>query len=503
MLVYVLDYLHEDLSRVKEKPYLEIKEKEVNESEEEASNRWWQSHLKRENSIIVDLFHGQFKSEIKCLTCGKVSITFDPFIFLGLPIPNTNFSIKLKFFLKNPFKSMVIIDFIFTEQSTVFDLKENIMNKQKQKLFLIVMLTKDLQFRQILKDTEIILPFLETNNFEVIIWETQYSIEDIDNKLFICVPTKIIEETSYLILKTEVKKQFNYPKAIIISKELKIIDLHYEIFKHYRNILQDIDSNRDANKFHNYYEINNDDYLEEEFNLYRNSNFLYKLFILNNKSESSTLFSKKNCEFCGGKCELCMFNFLDEMLIEDVYLKLSSRKFFILNIHFSSLKNNLTLENVNPFHLVKNSNISVYDCLHSFRDGEKLDKDNAWYCSNCNKHQESFKKMDVYRLPMILIIQFKRFKMKNSSIGFNQNLKNINLIDYPLENLNLSSHDNLNSYDLFAISCHKGNISSGHYTAICKNRESWNLFDDSSVHKISTKQVVSDSAYLLFYRKKK
>jgi hypothetical protein len=43
--------------------------------------------LKRNQSIIVDLFHGQYKSKIDCPSCGKTSITFDAFSNITLPIP--------------------------------------------------------------------------------------------------------------------------------------------------------------------------------------------------------------------------------------------------------------------------------------------------------------------------------------------------------------------------------------------------------------------------------
>ena len=88
MLAFMLDALHEDLNRVKDKPYFELKEKLPEESEEQASYRWWKSHLSRENSIIVDLFHGQYKSTITCPECHRVSITYDPFTNVSVPIPN-------------------------------------------------------------------------------------------------------------------------------------------------------------------------------------------------------------------------------------------------------------------------------------------------------------------------------------------------------------------------------------------------------------------------------
>ena len=37
--------------------------------------------------MIVDLMHGQFKGTVKCPDCDKVSITFDPFMSISLPIP--------------------------------------------------------------------------------------------------------------------------------------------------------------------------------------------------------------------------------------------------------------------------------------------------------------------------------------------------------------------------------------------------------------------------------
>lgn len=37
--------------------------------------------------MIVDTFHGLFKSTLVCPECAKVSVTFDPFCYLTLPLP--------------------------------------------------------------------------------------------------------------------------------------------------------------------------------------------------------------------------------------------------------------------------------------------------------------------------------------------------------------------------------------------------------------------------------
>ena len=41
----------------------------------------------RNQSVIVDLFHGQLKSQVRCKECGNVSVKFDPFNYLSLPLP--------------------------------------------------------------------------------------------------------------------------------------------------------------------------------------------------------------------------------------------------------------------------------------------------------------------------------------------------------------------------------------------------------------------------------
>ena len=47
----------------------------------------WTNHRLRNDSIIVDIFHGLFKSTLVCPECFKVSVTFDPFCYLTLPLP--------------------------------------------------------------------------------------------------------------------------------------------------------------------------------------------------------------------------------------------------------------------------------------------------------------------------------------------------------------------------------------------------------------------------------
>jgi hypothetical protein len=82
----LLDALHEDQNRVKNKPYIELPDANGRPDEEVAAEAW-KAHLARNNSIVTDLFHGQFKSTVRCPACGRVSVTFDPFCAVSVPLP--------------------------------------------------------------------------------------------------------------------------------------------------------------------------------------------------------------------------------------------------------------------------------------------------------------------------------------------------------------------------------------------------------------------------------
>ena len=81
-----LDYLNEDLNKTTKKQYIELKEKAPDETDEQCAKRFWEANLKRNDSIITDLFCGQFKSTITCPECGWINITFDPFDTINLPL---------------------------------------------------------------------------------------------------------------------------------------------------------------------------------------------------------------------------------------------------------------------------------------------------------------------------------------------------------------------------------------------------------------------------------
>lgn len=159
---------------------------------------------------------------------------------------------------------------------------------------------------------------------------------------------------------------------------------------------------------------------------------------------------------------------------------------------------NLPLPNINK----EKSVISIYDCLDEYSKVEILENDNAWYNENTNKKENVNKNLIFWSLPEILIIDLKRWNIYNGCV------KNNIYVDIPIENLDMNkySYNNINFelYNLYGICNHIGNINGGHYTSYIKNANNkWYSFDDNSVNVLDDKNIISNNAYCLFYRKKK
>lgn len=83
-LNFLLDCIHEDLNMASRTPFTIVDE---DRSDEELAQTYWQAHVLRNDSLVVDSFFGMYKSQIMCTSCSKVSTKFDPFMSLTLEIP--------------------------------------------------------------------------------------------------------------------------------------------------------------------------------------------------------------------------------------------------------------------------------------------------------------------------------------------------------------------------------------------------------------------------------
>jgi hypothetical protein len=49
----------------------------------------WANYRRRNDSVLVDHFQGMFRSTLVCPRCAHRSVTFDPFMYLSLPLPES------------------------------------------------------------------------------------------------------------------------------------------------------------------------------------------------------------------------------------------------------------------------------------------------------------------------------------------------------------------------------------------------------------------------------
>merc|ERR1739838_188817 len=143
-----------------------------------------------------------------------------------------------------------------------------------------------------------------------------------------------------------------------------------------------------------------------------------------------------------------------------------------------------------------------------FTTKEQLEKDDAWYCSRCKKHQQATKKFDLWNLPPVLIIHLKRFSYTRYyrdklDTFVNCPLKDLDLTDFVLNPHKKSWPHNKRNYNLIAVSNHYGGLGGGHYTAYAKNSQDgeWHYFDDQSVSPADGNKVVTKAAYMLIYQR--
>ncbi|XP_065355308.1 ubiquitin carboxyl-terminal hydrolase 8 isoform X2 [Calliphora vicina] len=161
---------------------------------------------------------------------------------------------------------------------------------------------------------------------------------------------------------------------------------------------------------------------------------------------------------------------------------------------------NLSLE------LPENNNVChLSQCLDMYFSGERI---HGWNCPGCKQKREAIKKLNISKLPPVLVIHLKRFYADTDSITPSYKKKQ-NYLRFPLENLDTSPYITISesrrnttkSYELYAVSNHYGSMESGHYTAFCKSGTygRWFKYDDQVVTPLDASNVVSSAAYILFY----
>ena len=538
-IISLLNILHEDLNRVTKKKYQEIQEKGEDETVQSASERFWRYYKSREDSIIHDFFVGQFQCTTTCLECSFSSTVFDNFLDLQLPIPTKKLQYQIK---------------LLTNDGELITLNIKIDDEIK---------LSDIIFKAIeLLDQEKYIKYLSSNKIEGVIFN--YNNKKVPKKiLYNSIMVVELEEKFKMtkIYKTDFPKESKGEKKDQTNEEEIVLIENYNNYKLSEFYSQN--KNRDIiliQREFQYIQRKNIDIFVypiteiDKKGIFSTSKKMLKLSypilisvekdisndnlkLIISKKLSSILVEKEGIEIClphfnnqwkifdfpNSKCPLCGNGYKTgkfcklENVKENIIGKLLNIQAFKSKelILFAYLKKynekgrvykNIELFDINTKNKIEssNKNMNIYDALDLFKDEEILDKENKWYCPSCKKHQMAKKKMDIYRIPNYLIVQFKRFKKRGAVMNFLLGQKNETEIDYK-ETLNLKDFvvgpdKDKAIYELYAVILHIKIMNGGHYQSICKVNGTWFLFDDSKVKYPDN--IWNKDAYLLFYKLK-
>ncbi|XP_034687911.1 ubiquitin carboxyl-terminal hydrolase 8 isoform X3 [Vitis riparia] len=501
LLAFLLDGLHEDLNRVKCKPYIEAKDGE-GRPDEEVADEYWRNHLARNDSIIVDVSQGQYRSTLVCPVCKKVSITFDPFMYLSLPLPSTT--------MRTMTLTVVSADGITQPSPCTITVPKN--GKCED-------LIQALSSSCYLKDDETLL-VAEIYNNRIIRYledptDSLSLIRDGDRLVAYRLPKVTNEDRLVVFMHQRIDEQyihgklssswkaFGIPLVARICNSVNgsdVYNLYLKLINPFQIRSEGVSNNSDSSEKTVIEEVKelkdaispvlsagangiNETWVDPD------SDAELQFYLTDDKgaTRASKLVMDEPVTRLPRRLNLLVF--WPEKKIEQYDTRLISSLPEIFKSGFIARR--------------PQESVSLYRCLEAFLKEEPLGPDDMWYCPGCKTHRQASKKLDLWRLPEILVIHLKRFSysrfMKNKLETY---------VDFPVDNLDLSTyitHKNgmvSNRYMLYAVSNHYGSMGGGHYTAFVHHGgDQWYDFDDSHVSPIPEDKIKTSAAYVLFYRR--
>uniref|UniRef100_A0A674NCU3 ubiquitinyl hydrolase 1 n=1 Tax=Takifugu rubripes TaxID=31033 RepID=A0A674NCU3_TAKRU len=561
-MAFLLDGLHEDLNRIQNKPYTETVDSD-GRLDEVVADEAWQRHKMRNDSFIVDLFQGQFKSKLVCPMCSKVSITFDPFLYLPVPLPQKQKVLSVYYFAKEPHKKPIKFSVsVSKENSRTAEVLESISRNVRvkpenlrlaevgknrfQRMFLPshsldTVTSTDMLFcfellsKEMAKERVVFLRVqqkLQVPNIPIskcaACQKPPVSEEDKLKRCTRCYRVgycnQVCQRTHWPNHKSLCRpntENVGLPFLVSVPESRLSYARLTQLLEGYSRFSVDVfqppfHSGRTSPETSRAGDLaplpvkGSDTLLDRsavtgyqhpsELTSAHASQFFISLLDSNNKEQR--LDEKEDA----------LANLPEDATLELVWKNNERLKEYVL---VSSKDLDYEEDPSSLSETARAGHFSLEQCLNLFTKPEVLAPEEAWYCPKCQQHREASKQLLLWRLPNVLIIQLKRFSFRS----FIWRDKINDMVDFPIRNLDLSKFcigmkDEMQQppvYDLYAVINHYGGMIGGHYTAYArlpsdKNSQrsdvGWRLFDDSTVTMVDESQVVTRYAYVLFYRRR-
>ncbi|XP_020575008.1 ubiquitin carboxyl-terminal hydrolase 5 isoform X1 [Phalaenopsis equestris] len=509
LLAFLLDGLHEDLNRVKHRPYIKSKDAD-GRPDEVVADEYWANHIARNDSIIVDVCQGQYKSTLVCPVCLKVSVTFDPFMYLSLPLqsPSSN-SMTIVVFTSDGSAPPTPCTVNVPKQGRCKDLIQVLSNacsmKGGEKLILAEI--RDHKIHQFVEDPMIPLSNIKDEQL------VAYKVPKFEKKSILL---QFVHRREELEGNGSIKAWKPYGTPLMApflgDGSVRCADIRRTLQNMLIPMLQSQKSQPGclSNSFSRVASYTTDHYISTDEEC----------------AESDHKDGGSNHDRSETDCHLFLElvdendELIDLSTVEEKPLKLrsysSSSSSTVVFINWSQkdlqIYDTRRLEILPEVYkygppLPKRSRgepLSLYACLDAFLREEPLVPEDMWFCPKCKEQRQASKKLDLWRLPEVLVIHLKRFSFSRSTKQKLETFVNFPIHDFDLTDyLANKGNSQRQTYELYALSNHYGSMASGHYTAHIKLFEEnrWYNFDDSHVSSINEEEVKSAAAYVLFYRR--
>uniref|UniRef100_A0A667HU20 ubiquitinyl hydrolase 1 n=1 Tax=Lynx canadensis TaxID=61383 RepID=A0A667HU20_LYNCA len=405
LLAFLLDGLHEDLNRVHEKPYVELKDSDGRPDWEVAAEAW-DNHLRRNRSIVVDLFHGQLRSQVRCKTCGHISVRFDPFNFLSLPLPMDSYMHLEITVIKLDGTTPVRYGLRLNMDEKYTGLKKQLSDlcglKSEQILLAEVHGSNIKNFPQDNQKVRLsVSGFLCA--FEIPIpgspisasspTQTDFSSSPSTNGMeeskaclfspfFSCLYIQMRTELYFLSSQKNRPSLFGMPLIVPCTVHTRKKDLYDAVWIQVSRLASPLPPQEASNHYP---------------------------------------FTLRVVQKDGNSCAWCpWYRFCRGSL----HLRYQTSQERVVDEH----------ESVEQSRRAQAEPINLDSCLRAFTSEEELGENEMYYCSKCKTHCLATKKLDLWRLPPILIIHLKRFQFVNGRW-----IKSQKIVKFPRESFDPSA----------------------------------------------------------------
>ncbi|XP_075216653.1 ubiquitin carboxyl-terminal hydrolase 4-like [Lycorma delicatula] len=503
-LTFLLDGLHEAINRAKkEKPpptdtnHMDSdNDKQAEKSDQELAKETWESYLRKSDSIIVDTFHGLLKSSVVCPVCETVSVKFDPLCYMTLPLPqDSDCVLKVLHVPYDQSMKTTVYRITVSKFGTVRDVITKIaerVNKNPESFILAEIFKSHFHKFFSLNDS---VDKIDNIGSNLMVYDVPVNVTD---NQFTVAPVchwqtnagsdtagSSAAQISYLP-----SNMFGIPFIVVLPTTPCTYETVYNLI-----------CERIGRYFRKKSEMcGGENMLTDSDNVMNVNDGLFSLYIVNGQNPTEA----KKIPNDGS-----LLKFPDCLGKQFLALQWTVKS----HKEFYKSESSSSQDLLNPQLKVK---LHLQDCISIFMSTEKLGANDTWNCPKCKVSRRATKKFDLWELPNVLIILLKRFTFNrgdpmgrgmylDSSIYCREDKLNAN-VEFPMTNFKLNDylinkdHPPV-SYDLCGVINHYGTLSGGHYTAYAKHKEDkqWYCFDDSHVSPESEKNVMSSSAYILFY----